>query len=209
MATTIRKAATAAAALLFSGLLFAPTADAAPPRSSTVPRTAAGAPQARSAQSTYGPFRIRAVHSGKCLDVAGGTSATGDGADVFQWTCLGAAQTNQQWYLTDAGDGTYYIRARHSGKCLDVAGGTSATGDGADVFQWTCLGAAQTNQRWYFNTEAVQNGKYTYYIRALHSGKCLDVEGGTSATGDGANVFQWTCLSTAQTNQRWYLEAVA
>ncbi|MFD9359789.1 RICIN domain-containing protein, partial [Streptomyces sp. NPDC060031] len=89
MATIIRRAATAAAALLFSGLLLAPAADAVPQQDPAGPRTASGSPQALSAQSTYGPFRIRAVHSGKCLDVAGGTSATGDGADVHQWTCLG------------------------------------------------------------------------------------------------------------------------
>ncbi|MFD9359788.1 RICIN domain-containing protein, partial [Streptomyces sp. NPDC060031] len=143
------------------------------------------------------------------LDVAGGTSATGDGADVHQWTCLGASQTNQRWFFSaesvQNGKYTYDIRAVHSGKCLDVAGGTSATGDGADVHQWTCLGTAQTNQQWYL-TDA---GNGTFYIQAVHSGKCLDVAGGTSATGDGADVHQWTCLGASQTNQRWYLESVA
>jgi hypothetical protein len=202
--TIIRRAAAAAASMLFSGLLFVPAAEASTLSSAgTDPLAAAVAPSPDAAQDTFGPFLIRAVHSGKCLDVAGGTGATGNGVNVHQWTCLGATQTNQHWYLTDAGNGTYYIHARHSGKCLDVAGGTGATGDGANVQQWTCLGPAQTNQRWYLTT----TGNGTYSIRAVHSNKCLDVAGGTGATGDGINVQQWTCLGPAQTNQRWYFQA--
>jgi hypothetical protein len=34
--------------------------------------------------------------------------------------------------------------ARHSGKCLDVSG--KSTADGAGIIQWTCTGA--TNQQW-------------------------------------------------------------
>ena len=40
------------------------------------------------------------------------------------------------------------IVARHSGKCLDVIGGTSATGNGARIDQFSCLGVNQDNQWW-------------------------------------------------------------
>jgi Ricin-type beta-trefoil lectin domain-like len=40
---------------------------------------------------------LTAVHSGKCLDVAGGSLA--DGGTVHQWSCHGGA--NQQWRMTE------------------------------------------------------------------------------------------------------------
>lgn len=152
-------------------------------------------------QSVY--FQIRAQHSGKCLDVTGGIGATGDGVPVQQWTCLGSGQLNQLWQLVDTGDGvTYYVKAFHSGKCLDVRGGTAATGDGVPVQQWTCLGYGQSNQRWDLN---YAGGNY-YYLSPAHApDKCLDVTGGTAATGDGVPVQQWACLGSAQTNQKWLL----
>lgn len=150
-----------------------------------------------------GPLTIRAAHSKKCLDVTGGVGALGDGVPVQQWQCLGPGQTNQQWYLTATGDGSsYYVTARHSGKCLDVAGGVGATANGIGVQQWQCLGYHQENQRWRLYSA---DGGMTIYLIAVHSGKCLDVTGGTGATDNGIRVQQWQCLGYAQTNQRWYL----
>ncbi|MER7764699.1 RICIN domain-containing protein [Streptomyces sp. NPDC097619] len=97
-----------------------------------------------------GVFRLRAVHSGKCMDVAG--AGLGDGANVFQWDCLADPARNQRWYVTNEriqnGRYTYNIIAQHSGKCLDVAG--ASTANGANVFQWKCLGAGALNQQWTF-----------------------------------------------------------
>ena len=89
--------------------------------------------------------------SGKCLDVSGGSTA--DGAAVHQWTCLSGAQ-NQQFTLRKvgyAGNDThdYQLVARHSGKCVDVSGISTAAR--ALVHQWTCNPAAQgnpLNQTW-------------------------------------------------------------
>lgn len=89
--------------------------------------------------------------SGKCLDVSG--VSTANGAAVHQWTCLSGAQ-NQQFTLrkvtysgNDAHD--YQLVARHSGKCVDVSGISTAAG--ALVHQWTCNPASQgspLNQTW-------------------------------------------------------------
>ncbi len=97
-------------------------------------------------------YYLDAVHSVKCLDIAGGPGALHDGAPAQQWTCLGYYQTNQKWHLysyTVDGRTIYQIVAVHSGKCLDVAGGVGAIDNGTRVQQWTCLGNHQTNQRWY------------------------------------------------------------
>jgi glucosylceramidase len=74
-------------------------------------------------------------------DVTGGTGATQDGATLQLWAYGGA--DNQQWRPVHRGDGTWEFTARHSGKCLDVTG--LSTADGARLQQWTCThGPAQT-----------------------------------------------------------------
>jgi hypothetical protein len=89
--------------------------------------------------------------SGKCLDVSG--VSTADGAAVHQWTCLSGAQ-NQQFTLrrvSYAGNDPHdhQLVARHSGKCVDVSGISTAAR--ALVHQWTCNPASQgspLNQTW-------------------------------------------------------------
>ncbi len=82
-----------------------------------------------------------ARHSGKCLDIEGGSTL--DGALAVQKTCTGAP--SQQWQVQQVGDGSGNVRliARHSGKCLDVV--NQATTDGAALEQWACNGG--TNQQ--------------------------------------------------------------
>ncbi|MEU7613552.1 RICIN domain-containing protein [Micromonospora sp. NPDC049204] len=88
--------------------------------------------------------------SGKCLDVSG--VSTADGAAVHQWTCLNSS--NQQFTLrkvTYSGNDShdYQLVARHSGKCVDVSGVSTAAG--ALVHQWTCKAVNQggtLNQTW-------------------------------------------------------------
>ncbi|HOK06158.1 MAG TPA: RICIN domain-containing protein [Syntrophales bacterium] len=86
---------------------------------------------------------------------------------------------------------TVEIVAKHSNKCLDVAG--VSTGDGANVQQWQCHGG--DNQKWLLTDKG---GGY-YEIRARHSGKCLDIAAVSTATG--ANAQQWTCHGGD--NQLW------
>jgi hypothetical protein len=91
-----------------------------------------------------GTYLIINQNSGKCLDVVG--ASTADGANVQQYTCH--RQANQRWiirYDQHRGDrATYRFVNVRSGKCLEVAG--SSTADGANVRQSTCDGAY--NQRW-------------------------------------------------------------
>jgi len=89
--------------------------------------------------------------------------------------------------------GTYQFIAKHSGKCLDVAG--VGTQNGANAQQWDCHGGP--NQLW---TLTDKGGGY-YLVTAKHSGKCLDVAG--VGMGAGANVYQWDCHSGP--NQLWML----
>jgi glucosylceramidase len=127
------------------------------------------------------PGRTGAVTglAGKCVDVAG--SSTANGTVVQLYTCNGSGA--QQW--TVGTDGTL----RALGKCLDVNAASST--DGTKIQLWDCNGSAA--QTWAAGADGT--------LRAL--GKCLDVTGNVST--DGTPLQLWTCFAGA--NQRWVLPA--
>jgi len=117
---------------------------------------------------------------GKCVDIAGASSANGTAVQLF--TCNGSAA--QQWSVGT--DGTL----RALGKCLDVAGASTVNGTRVQIFD--CNGT--TAQQW---TSSGTGGT----LSSL--GKCLDATGNSSA--DGTRLQIWTCGTGA--NQRWTLPA--
>ena len=80
-------------------------------------------------------------HSGKIMDIAGGSHDAG--AVLQQWQQL-VDHPNQRFRFERLDDGYYRIRAKHSGRVLDVAGGSR--GNGAHVIQWDSTGGQ--NQLW-------------------------------------------------------------
>ncbi|MGW6769553.1 glycoside hydrolase family 19 protein [Streptomyces sp. NPDC055037] len=115
--------------------------------------------------------------AGKCVDVAGASSANGTPVQLYDCNGSGA----QQWNV--GSDGT--IRAL--GKCLDVTG--NSTANGAVLQLWDCTGAA--NQRW--GVSAARD------IVSIAADKCLDVTGNNAANGTRLQI--WTCTGAA--NQKW------
>jgi chitinase len=114
---------------------------------------------------------------GKCVDVAGASSANGTAVQL--WTCNGT--TAQQWTHT----GNTF---RALGKCMDVA--AAGTANGTKVQLYDCNG---TNaQAWTVSGTQLIN---------VGSGKCLDATGVSSA--DGTRLQIWTCGGGA--NQQWTL----
>ncbi|GAA5045875.1 hypothetical protein HNP84_002539 [Thermocatellispora tengchongensis] len=77
------------------------------------------------------------------------------------------------------------VVARHSGKCLDIAG--ASTDNAARAIQFTCSGSS--NQRW----ALIPTKDGFYHIVARHSGQCLEVA--RRSTDNGARVQQWPCSS--------------
>jgi hypothetical protein len=140
-----------------------------------------------------GVYLVKAVHSGKCMEVAG--AGTGNGSNVQQWSCVPTA-THHQWQFTAIGDGYYKIINVNSGKALDVAGISWA--DGANIYQWDYLNGS--NQKW----KPIPQSNSSYQLAAAHSNKCADVSG--SSTADGANLAQHGCHTG--TNQRFTLTPV-
>jgi type 1 glutamine amidotransferase len=116
--------------------------------------------------------------TGKCVDVAGNSSA--DGTKIQLWSCTNGA--NQQWTV----DGS---TLRSLGKCMGVAGGSTANGGLVQLS--ACTGAA--GQNW----TAGSNGSLVHAA----SGRCLDANG--ASTADGTQLIIWSCHGG--TNQRWTL----
>src|SRR5690606_7157684 len=88
---------------------------------------------------------------------------------------------------------TYRLRAKNSGKCIDVSG--NATYSGATLAQWTCHGGS--NQA--FTATATGSGYFT--LKARHSGKCLTVDN----TNNNARAVQKNCDGSSI--QQWKLTA--
>ncbi|PLS67685.1 MAG: hypothetical protein CV045_12210 [Cyanobacteria bacterium M5B4] len=131
---------------------------------------------------------IRPKHSGKCLDIAGWKKD--NGAFLTQWDCHNG--DNQKFRAVEAGDelqaswrdrlsNRFWLVAKHSGKCLDVSGGSKA--NGAPIVQWTCHGG--NNQVW------EQDGWSNDQLKSVHSKKCLDVAG--ASRSNGAWAIQYDC----------------
>jgi len=121
------------------------------------------------------------------LDVYG--AGKDDGATVIQYNKNGG--TNQQFDVEALGDGSYSIRAAHSGKSLDVFQWN--TNDGAELRQWTYNGTQ--NQRWRID----DTGKGLYSITSAYSNKVLDVWQMNRAAGAQIKLYH----STGGPNQKW------
>ncbi|MFL6072379.1 MAG: ricin-type beta-trefoil lectin domain protein [Mycobacteriales bacterium] len=115
--------------------------------------------------------------AGKCVDVAGASSA--NGTQVQLYTCNGTGA--QQW--TVGTDGT----VRALGRCLDVSG--AGTANGTRVQLYDCNGSGA--QQWTFTSG--------HDLVNPQANRCLDVTGNTSA--DGTPLQIWDCTGAA--NQKW------
>jgi peptidoglycan/xylan/chitin deacetylase (PgdA/CDA1 family)/endo-1,4-beta-D-glucanase Y len=146
--------------------------------------------------SLSGTYRLRAVHSQKCIDISG--ASTADGAAAIQYTC--GTGDNQKWAITNCGSGVHVLKAVHSNRLMDVAGASMS--DGALVQQHGTddCSTATTDEKF----KVYSKGSGQYQFQAVHSGKCVDVQGGVTATGNSVPIDQATC--TENNNQRFTLD---
>ena len=92
------------------------------------------------AVTSGGVYTLKAVHSGKCVDITG--ASTSSGANVEQWDCSG--HTNQQFRFTDTGGGVYEVRPQNSTtQCLDVWGSSTTNGGNVDQWAWANVNQEQ------------------------------------------------------------------
>ncbi|WP_370092327.1 RICIN domain-containing protein [Streptacidiphilus sp. MAP12-20] len=132
------------------------------------------------------------VNSGTDLGVYGADLL--DGQNVVQWTGNGSA--DQQWHVTDLGNGYTTLLDKNSGRALGVW--QASTASGANAVQWVQNGS--NDQQW----RLVAVGS-NFELVNRNSGLALSVSGGS--TGDGAQVVQQPY--TGATSQLWSLVPVS
>jgi len=118
--------------------------------------------------------------SGRCVDVAGQSTANGTAAQLYD--CWGGS--NQRWTYTAARQLTVY-----GNKCLDASG--NGTSNGTALVIWDCNG--QSNQQWVLNANGTVTG--------VQSGLCMDANG--AGTANGTKIILWSC--NGGSNQQWSL----
>lgn len=127
----------------------------------------------------------------RCADVA--WNSVDNGARVILFDCYGT--NNQKWApIWVAGTGTPYGAAMfvnaNSGKCLDLANGSTA--NGAHVIQWNCHNGS--NQQWEVVLPAGADPathEWPVMFKNRATGKCLDLDNRNTVNGTG--FLQWDC----------------
>jgi hypothetical protein len=94
----------------------------------------------------------------------------------------------------------YNVINQNSNKCVDDY--NFGTTNGSRVVQWACTGT-QTNQQWQF--QSTTNGYYRI-VSVFAPSLVIDVNGGATATADGALVQLWA--NNGGTNQQWLPESL-
>jgi len=145
-------------------------------------------------------YRIHPVHSGKCLDVPGGSSA--NDVVIDQWDCVTTA-TWEQFRFERVGASPYFQIRTAAEKCVDLKAWSLL--DGTPVLQYTCHDAGVTKPNQQFRLEWVSGSGYEPVVRlqVVHSGKCLQVSGGSVA--NGAQIVQTPCATTPPPEARFIL----
>jgi peroxiredoxin len=104
-------------------------------------------------------------------------------------------QANLQWYITDAGNGQYFLEsAVDRNFVLHQWGNSQNNGEKCTLWDKRTHGH-QGNMRVTF--QHIGNGLWA--IRYVHSGKCIHVHGG--GTANGTQISQWDYVN--QPNLRW------
>jgi hypothetical protein len=138
-----------------------------------------------------GRWRLQVMHTGMCLDVESGSTASG--AKIVQWPCHGGA--NQQFEFISDGftpafapkPGQVYNIRTFANKVFDVAENNPFPN--TSVVQWPLNHGA--NQK--FSIEYVPPFQYeTFRLVPLNNqSNCLDVSGGSLSAG--AQLITFTC----------------
>lgn len=128
--------------------------------------------------------------SGKYLEVAG--ASTSNGANVQQWSSNG--YKNQQFTLTDMGNGVWSIRPVHSNQAVDLY--NWSTVDGGTIKQWPYWGGQA--QQWKLSL----SGNGAIKIASAYTGKLISVADNLQ----GSDVFQKSDQGSAY--QGWYFNPI-
>ncbi len=140
--------------------------------------------------------QIRALNSGKCLDVT--SNLTTNGTKLQQWTCVFPPKSNQQFALVPIpGKDGVHVVDQHSKKCMDLTAGSHADGTPRQI--WSC--GNSNNNQWWVPLHGLEPSDYPEGFLFFDTAwKCADIS--NVSTGNGARVWQWQCfLNPPHANQ--------
>lgn len=141
-----------------------------------------------------GYYIIRSkVDENKVLDVKDASKS--DEAKVHIWSNY--CKSNQIWHIKKTKDGYYNIVAAHSGKYLDVIGGSNKKG----VEVWQYSKNDSDAQKWKFY---VADDDHVYISPKCASNLFLDVENGNSKNGTSVQMYERNTTNA----QMWKFEYI-
>nr|BFE66691.1 hypothetical protein GCM10020063_112170 [Dactylosporangium thailandense] len=151
--------------------------------------------EAATSPTAGGVYTLASGASGKCVDVAGASSA--NSALLVQIACNSAA-TDQQFTVIAQGSAFNLVNT-NSGRCVDVP--YSSTTTGTQLWQYTC--GVSANQQWAFTASSAAAGKFV--VKSVSSGLCLSDKDGSTAGNNP--IVQETCSDIAR--MQWSFNYVA
>ena len=139
-----------------------------------------------------GTYHINSfINTNKSIDVAGISSE--NGANIQLWDSNNDG--GQEWTITNAGDGYYYLTSAHSGKRLDLHNGYPNNGENIQLWEANDSCA----QKW----KPIHLAQNTYIIEsACSNGKSIDVDSGRML--NATNIQLWSTYSNS--NQKWIFQ---
>lgn len=122
-----------------------------------------------------------------------------NGTAVTQEYLSGLA--SQEWLLTDAGNGTYFISSASSatGRTIDVPG--ASKDNGARLQLYSSNGSNAQKYKIAYNSD----GTFSIYTQASSLSKSFDIPGASSAAGTYVQQYAWNASSA----QRFVFESAA
>lgn len=164
-----------------------PLSVASPSTTTTLPRAA----QRITPATTYGPYLVKNVVTGKCIDIPGYGAGTVNGP-VNEYTCNGTSGDNQLFYWDYLGQSAndyplYSLRNVKDNLCLDVPNYGSVSA-GTKVSEYYCNETTGDNQIY----GQVLRSDGSFWLVNLASGLCLDVDG-VRTGGDNARLTLYYC----------------
>ncbi|MYV54978.1 RICIN domain-containing protein [Streptomyces sp. SID3212] len=145
--------------------------------------------------------------TGLHADVMWASTATGTGA--FLWP--DNTSWSQEFERLDSGNGFFRLRARHSGQCLVVPGGSPA--NGLPIVQEPYCEANGRSNEWYTQEirppqEPCMCFPISYMIiRSRLSGRCMEVNSPSGQPGQQSVLQVWNCITSGtewnRANQVW------
>ncbi|GAA1414733.1 hypothetical protein AUR04nite_17480 [Glutamicibacter uratoxydans] len=158
--------------------------------------------------STQKWYTIRANHSGKVLDVAGGSTTSG--TKIRQWTANGSAAQQFRFIKLGATShrGAFYrVESKVAGTNQWDLSGNEINQNGVKLQIWGAQGWSSRDSQYlvYSPTGSLRDVQF----RPRHNtNKCLDIQGGNTSTWDGAAALIWDCGAGAK-SRSFTLTAVA